>query len=236
MTARRAPTTWPKPMPQLTDEQLRIRDDHMKRFHEAISNTYGAISRFNHAYPLPSVRPGIRTLEIGAGLGEHLDFEDATKQEFVALELRQEMADVIAEKYPEAQTCVGDVEQGLAFPDASFDRVIAIHVLEHLPNLPVALDEVRRVLKPGGVFEIVIPCEGGLAYTLGRKVTAQRAFEKRYGVPYGWCIESEHFNVPREIIHELDARFERGRRKFWPLRIPSVDVNVCIGLSYHRPA
>ena len=29
-----APATWPKPFPQLTDEQLRIREDFMKYFHE----------------------------------------------------------------------------------------------------------------------------------------------------------------------------------------------------------
>ena len=62
-----APTRWPKPFPELTDEQLRIRDDYMKYFHEIYSERYGAVAKFNHTYPLSSARPGIRTLEIGAG-------------------------------------------------------------------------------------------------------------------------------------------------------------------------
>lgn len=41
---------------------------------------------------------------------------------------------------------------GLPWPDAMFDTVFLISVLEHLPleQMPRALDEVRRVLRPGG--------------------------------------------------------------------------------------
>lgn len=42
--------------------------------------------------------------------------------------------------------------QALPFADASFDAVIANHMLYHVPDLPRALGEVRRVLKPSGRF------------------------------------------------------------------------------------
>jgi len=38
----------------------------------------------------------------------------------------------------------------LPFPDNSFDRVIANHMLYHVPDRPAALSEIRRVLRPGG--------------------------------------------------------------------------------------
>ncbi|MGY2893509.1 class I SAM-dependent methyltransferase [Deinococcus sp. UYEF24] len=40
----------------------------------------------------------------------------------------------------------------LPFPDASFDVLTARHMLYHVPNVPAALKEFRRVLKPGGRF------------------------------------------------------------------------------------
>jgi ubiquinone/menaquinone biosynthesis C-methylase UbiE len=40
--------------------------------------------------------------------------------------------------------------QKLPFADATFDAVIANHMLYHIPDLPQALGEIRRVLKPSG--------------------------------------------------------------------------------------
>jgi ubiquinone/menaquinone biosynthesis C-methylase UbiE len=49
------------------------------------------------------------------------------------------------------ETRVGDVE-ALPFEDASFDLVISRLSAHHWPNPVVALSEIRRVLKPGGMF------------------------------------------------------------------------------------
>ena len=42
--------------------------------------------------------------------------------------------------------------QDIPLPDASFDAVIANHMLYHVPNRELALSEIRRTLKPGGGF------------------------------------------------------------------------------------
>jgi hypothetical protein len=81
------------------------------------------------------------------------------------------------------------------------------------------------------VFSVVIPCEGGLAYTLARRISAQRIFEKRYQQPYDWFIRREHLNVPAEILRELGTWFEVTHRSFFPLRVPAVFCNLCIGLT-----
>jgi ubiquinone/menaquinone biosynthesis C-methylase UbiE len=228
-------TTWPKQVPDLTPEQVAIRDDYMNYFYaEVYTARFGAIQRFNHSYAMRTAKPGLRTLDVGAGLGEHLEFEDGRLGDYVALELRPEMAAELARKYPYVSTVTGNVEEGLPFDTGEFDRVLAIHVLEHLRNLPAALDELWRVLRVGGVLSVVLPCEGGIAYSLGRRLTTQRVFEKRYGVSFDWCIKSEHVSVLREIVHELDARFTREHRSWWPAKLPLVDANVCVGLTYRR--
>lgn len=52
---------------------------------------------------------------------------------------------------------VGDAEHLESIPDASFDFLIAAHVLEHLPNPIRALEEWCRVVKPGGLIYVVLP-------------------------------------------------------------------------------
>lgn len=231
-----ATTHWPKVLPPLSDEQRRISDDFMKHWHEVLPRRYGILDDFNHGYAVEHApEEFITTLEIGAGLGEHLAYEklsEEQEQNYVALELRENMAARLRERFPTIQARVGDCQGRLDFPDGSFDRVLAVHVLEHLPDLPAAVREMHRLCHPErGIFSVVIPCEGGLAYTLARRLSAQRIFEKRYRQPYDWFIRREHLNVPAEILRELEPFFEIVHRSFFPLRVPLVFCNLCIGLT-----
>jgi SAM-dependent methyltransferase len=227
--------TWPKTLPQLSDEQQRIREDFVRYWHEVLPRRYGVIERFNHDYPLRHGPKDGVTLEIGSGLGEHLRHENLDAQEYYALELRPELAARTQADFPSVKVIVGDCQETLPFPDRTFDRVLAVHVLEHLPNLPRALDEVRRVLSSEGRLAVVIPCEGGRAYSLARRISAQRLFERRYKMSYDWFIASEHVNRPHEIRKELDLRFRTVDTTWFPLRVPLVDANIAIGLTLtHR--
>jgi ubiquinone/menaquinone biosynthesis C-methylase UbiE len=49
--------------------------------------------------------------------------------------------------------------QSLAFEDESFDKLYSFHCIEHIPDLPRALREIDRVLKPGGRALLVYPAE-----------------------------------------------------------------------------
>jgi SAM-dependent methyltransferase len=226
-------TTWPKQIPALTEEQARIREDFIKYWHEVLPRNYGAIERFNHVYPtrnLPQSDGAYRVLEIGAGLGEHIGYEDLRGVEYYALELREEMAAEIRQRFPHVETIVGDIQKPLNFPPHYFHRVVAIHVLEHLPNLRAALEEVHRILHPAGRFDVVIPCEGGMAYTLARRISAQRLFVKRYKMEYEWFVRSEHINVPAEILEELSLYFSKEESRYFPFLVPSVQMNLVIGI------
>ena len=55
------------------------------------------------------------------------------------------------------ETVEGDVEEPLPFEDASFDAVVAGELLEHLRFPDALVDEVRRVLRPEGVFVGSVP-------------------------------------------------------------------------------
>lgn len=50
----------------------------------------------------------------------------------------------------------------LPFPSSSFDMVVSVGVLHHLQDLPKALGEIERVLRPGGeawLYEVIMDTE-----------------------------------------------------------------------------
>jgi ubiquinone/menaquinone biosynthesis C-methylase UbiE len=224
---------WPKSVAILTSEQRRIVDEWQQEWHEKHLGKFTLIERFNHGYALSRCPnpAGLRTLEIGAGVGGHIATENLAVQEYHAVEFRPNMAQRISERFPSVKVSVSDCQQRVPVDNRSMDRVLAIHVLEHLPNLPSALREIRRVLRPNGQFVAVIPCEGGLLYALARRISAQRLFQKKYRMPYDWLVRSEHINEPQEIEEELRPLFATVHRTYFPFTLPSVNANLCIGLT-----
>jgi SAM-dependent methyltransferase len=230
---------WPKVLPPLTAEQQRISDDFMQRWHEELAgrSRYGLIEKFNHEFPVRHTRAGFRTtLEFGAGLGEHLRYEVLSPEQeanYHANEFRENMAAEIRRAFPRVQTVIGDCQQRFDFADGYFDRVVAVHVLEHLPNLPAAVREAHRLLnKQTGQLLVVIPCEGSPAYTLARKVSAERVYKRRYGGDYSWFYKREHINLANEVIEELERCFTVESRSFFPFPfLPFVFNNLVIGLA-----
>jgi ubiquinone/menaquinone biosynthesis C-methylase UbiE len=195
---------------------------------------FGVIDRFNHEYPVNNIPQNFcTTLEIGAGTGEHLRYEklsEEQKENYYAVDIRQNMVNELKLHFPEVNSFVGDCQKKLDFEDGFFDRILAIHVLEHLPNLPEAIREMHRLLnKENGFLQIVIPCEGSMAYTLARRLSAQRIFEARYKQSYQWFIEREHINLPNEIFEELSPYFRFTSKQFFPFPLNLEFCNLVIG-------
>jgi SAM-dependent methyltransferase len=233
-TARRG--QWPKIIAPLTAEQQRIANEFQALWLEQLPKRYGAIERFNHGFPARNrpARASSRTLEIGAGRGEHLRYEDLSGQEYHCVEWKEGLAQEIRASFPQVSVKVADCQANLPYPDGHFDRVNAIHVLEHLPNLPAALDQVHRVLRDDGRFVVVIPCDPGALYRVARWISAERMFRKRYHQSYDWYIRQDHVNTPGEILDELAQRFTTEKRSFFPFLLPFINLNLCIGLVLRK--
>jgi SAM-dependent methyltransferase len=230
-------TKWPKTFPPLTPEQAGISDDFMKYWHEILPRRYGIVDEFNHNYVVKTApKRFTRTLEIGAGNGEHLKYEKLNqeqKRNYVAVDIRENMVAEIRSQFPAIRAVVGDCQQRMDFDDGYFDRILAIHVLEHLPELPAAVREMYRLCdKNRGELSIVIPCEGSLAYSIARKISAQRIFEARYKQSYRWFIEREHINKPHEIFEELLPYFSLASSSYFPIPIKAKFCNLCIGATF----
>lgn len=82
-------------------------------------------------------------LDAGCGLGTYVDRIRAERPDLRVLPL-----DLSAGMGPEV---VGDVQR-LPLADASVDAALAMHMLYHVPDIPTAVRELRRVVRPGGVL------------------------------------------------------------------------------------
>ncbi len=87
--------------------------------------------------------------------------------------------------------------QDIPFPDNSFDFVIANMMLYHVPDIGIAIAEVRRVLKPGGTFACATSGENGIAEYVW-DIFAEKHRLKPIGLPFtlqnGGAMLDEHFN------------------------------------------
>jgi len=102
---------------------------------------------------------GERVLEIGVGLGaDHQRFAKAGA-DLYGIDLTERAVEHTRQRLAvyglTSRIQVGDAER-LDFPAEYFDRVYSWGVLHHSPDTPTAVAEVWRVLKPGGVAQVMI--------------------------------------------------------------------------------
>jgi len=228
---RRGDFRWPKRPEPLSQVEEAAREAFMAAWHEELPKRYAVIERFNHGYVAAlGAPPEARTLEVGAGIGGHLPFEDLSAQNYHVLDYRPEFCKRLAEQLPAERVHLGTIEERQSFPDGSFDRIIAIHVLEHLRNLPAALAEIARLLRSDGVFDVVIPTEGSLAYEFARKISAERMFRHRFRLDYRPIARSEHVNTYQEVISLLNVHFQKETSRYFPLLVPNPEINLVVGM------
>ena len=92
-------------------------------------------------------------LDVGSGPGSYAKLvQDRTPQgAYIAGDLSLGMARKVREQVGGPHTHALNLDaQQLPFPDASFDVVLANHVLHHVPDIDRALAEIHRVLRPDG--------------------------------------------------------------------------------------
>jgi len=121
-----------------------------------------------------------RALDVGCGAG-HASFAlAAAGAQVTALDLSPAMLAIVAQEAAtrglhDLQTCQGPADK-LPFADASFDLVVTRFSAHHWPDVPAALREMRRVIKPQGTLVIidVVALESPLCDTLLQTVEILR--------------------------------------------------------------
>jgi SAM-dependent methyltransferase len=153
--------------------------------------------------------PAGRVLDVGCAYGFTLEVARERGWEVAGVEPVPEAARVAAQR---AGVPVAADLLEAAFPSASFDAVILWDVIEHLPDRRATLEEVRRILRPGGICSLVTPDVG----SLGARILGSRWEEMR--------------KVPEHIIlfdrNSLAALLRATG--FEPVEWDSVGKRICV--------
>lgn len=178
-------------------------------------------------------------LEIGPGDIRHVAFWKTTPKEYILADIQDAMLEKAAAKLAMAGIASHSLHvsrgQPLALTDASVDVIVSFYSLEHIYPLQPYLQELKRVLKPGGILAGAIPAEGGLAWGLGRMLTSRRWFKKHTQIDPDKIICWEHPNFGDDIVQSLDHTFDRKQVEYWPLPwLPHPDINLLIRYVYQK--
>jgi SAM-dependent methyltransferase len=142
------------------------------------------------------IGPGSTVLDVGCGFG----LESLRLARLVQPGGRVAGIDKSAAFIKEAQTRAGQAKlaaefqvadaDSLPFGDATFDVARAERVLVYLPEPKRALDEMRRVTRPGGIVTAIEPDFGTNAINLPDRGLVRRVLDHECdaNIPHGWLV------------------------------------------------
>lgn len=110
---------------------------------------------------------GLQLLDVGCGQGIDLCEYALAGAKVTGIDLTPRHVELarhhLEELGLEGEVLLGDAES-LPFPDKTFDRVSSNGVLHHTSDMPRALREIRRVLRPGGQAVVIVYNHGSAHY------------------------------------------------------------------------
>jgi len=95
-------------------------------------------------------------LDVGCGKGNLLKYAHSRGHRVSGLDLSPVALDLAANDVPSAELELGVAEE-MPFGDETFDYVTCLGSLEHFAEPPIAVEEMARVLKPGGKAVVAVP-------------------------------------------------------------------------------
>ena len=120
-------------------------------------------------------------LDVGCGLGAFAGYLDReTNWGITAVDVDSEVIAHDRQRFPGVDFRVGGAGD-LGLPNATFDAVTAMDVIEHVPDRDAVLASVESVLRPGGFLFFVVPVYDGASGPIIRRLDHDETHVHRVG-------------------------------------------------------
>jgi 2-polyprenyl-3-methyl-5-hydroxy-6-metoxy-1,4-benzoquinol methylase len=96
-------------------------------------------------------------LELGCGEGRGIDLIEKKSKSFTAVDKIDEAIKVLKQKYDSHKFFTSSFPPVTLFSDNSFDTIISFQVIEHIKDDMLFINEIFRLLKPGGTAILTTP-------------------------------------------------------------------------------
>jgi SAM-dependent methyltransferase len=176
---------------------------------------------------------GGRTLELGAGSGLNLPHYTAAVDELIVTEpsphMMAHLRSALASDPPPvgAWKLVQSGAEALPFEDESFDTVVGTYILCTIPDPARTLDEIARVLRPGGRYLFLEHVHAGQGTWLG-------AVQDLVELPHRYLAAGCYPNRRTGRLLQASAlQVERLERGSQPRSIPTVRPTI-LGTARRR--
>ncbi|MEP0712147.1 methyltransferase domain-containing protein [Algoriphagus sp.] len=142
-----------------------------------------------------------KLLEVGCGEGRGVETLLPLAESYLGLDKIQEVIDELNVRFPKVEFQQAVIPPFAGIADNSFDTVVSFQVIEHIPNDRLFLEEIYRVLKPGGKAVISTP---NINHTLSRNPWHEREYTPQ-----------QLIDLCSSIFDSVEAKGVGGNEKVW---------------------
>ena len=142
-----------------------------------------------------------KLLEVGCGEGRGVEILLPHSTGYLGIDKIQEVIDMLRSKFPQVNFEQAVIPPFKGLEDNSFDTVVSFQVIEHIKEDKLFLEEIYRVLKPGGKAIISTP---NITHTLSRNPWHIREYTPQ-----------QLIDLCSSIFDSVEAKGVGGNEKVW---------------------
>jgi 2-polyprenyl-3-methyl-5-hydroxy-6-metoxy-1,4-benzoquinol methylase len=181
-----------------------------------------------------------KILEVGSGIGNISSFFINNKANLTLSDVRNNYVQTLQQKFPSQNTFLLD----LVLPEfeneyqeylGTFDTVFALNVIEHIEDHKLAMENIHKLLKPGGRAVILVPAFQSLYNRIDKELYHYRRYTRKtllkiFGPSQFKITKSRYFNFTGIFAWFIggkifkDSTVKKGKMKLYNSLVPIFKV------------